>query len=571
MPVFAASVEAGAILVLVVVRSWQPCKWSEAADAFTSVAHRALVGCALAAILAERLFPRIRRACGSRWVLRDADCQGLLVGSTALPLALAAATDGGSSGYDSARLPTASLHFAAAVVCVVLTLSLFLSSAAWCQFFPGRRLSKALILALAAACPVVCASAMPALVKYSVCTVTLYAAALCIFLQEISKCFTVGEAMLVAQATSTAIVDLSVRLTSCVLDSDTAAALQLHTLAAYPDATDLRSMVEAVLEVGLLSTLVAGLLAFGALPPRQPQKQSARLSAPAIVYFYLRLSSAVVLTALGARVLLGRHFVPWLLELIVNDSGHCLVLVYWACALLFGIWAIGVPSSTTVLTIHRKLYHLLALMLFVPVLLLRPLFLQLALGIALALGLLLEFMRASLAPPLAEVLQSFVRANIDERDSGLFVLTHLYLLAGCAAPMWLSGYTGRCASDGGESPLHVMSAGAGIVAVGVGDAAGAVVGIMLGRTRWPQSRKTLEGSAAMFLSMLGAMLMLACLEPGCSSATSSLSLAPSRVSMAVQASLGSLCVTLIEAGTTQIDNVVLPLYLFASLAPSVQW
>jgi dolichol kinase len=39
-----------------------------------------------------------------------------------------------------------------------------------------------------------------------------------------------------------------------------------------------------------------------------------------------------------------------------------------------------------------------------------------------------------------------MRTFIDERDAGSLILTHLYLLVGCAAPVWL--YTPANPSEG---------------------------------------------------------------------------------------------------------------------------
>ncbi|CAN0048700.1 unnamed protein product, partial [Choristocarpus tenellus] len=53
----------------------------------------------------------------------------------------------------------------------------------------------------------------------------------------------------------------------------------------------------------------------------------------------------------------------------------------------------------------------------------------------------------------------------------------------------------------------------GVIVLGVGDMMGAVVGISLGRRghRWPGSRRTLEGSVAVFCSTLLALVAVHCL------------------------------------------------------------
>ena len=63
-------------------------------------------------------------------------------------------------------------------------------------------------------------------------------------------------------------------------------------------------------------------------------------------------------------------------------------------------------------------YHLLALMLFAPALILQPTLLIVSLAIAVALLLVLEALRISGIPRIAPKLHTFMTSFIDERDSG---------------------------------------------------------------------------------------------------------------------------------------------------------
>ncbi len=64
---------------------------------------------------------------------------------------------------------------------------------------------------------------------------------------------------------------------------------------------------------------------------------------------------------------------------------------------------------------------------------------NLALAVALALFMFLEYIRACKIWPLALVLQSFFEGFLDKRDRlGDAILSHIYLLVGCALPIWLS-------------------------------------------------------------------------------------------------------------------------------------
>ena len=84
--------------------------------------------------------------------------------------------------------------------------------------------------------------------------------------------------------------------------------------------------------------------------------------------------------------------------------------------------------------------------------------------------------------------------------------------------------------------------------LGVGDAAAAVVGRWVGKHKWPGSRRTLEGSLAFFLSSVGAVGWVGGTAGGWKD-------------------VGLACglLSLLEAFTGQIDNLVLPVYAVALL------
>ena len=86
-------------------------------------------------------------------------------------------------------------------------------------------------------------------------------------------------------------------------------------------------------------------------------------------------------------------------------------------------------------------------------------------------------------------------------------------------PLWLAdalpGITSlpaAAAGAGAGAPARSVALDvapfAGVVVLGMGDAVASVVGIHLGRCRWPGTRKTVEGTAAAAASMLLLLLLL---------------------------------------------------------------
>jgi dolichol kinase len=54
-------------------------------------------------------------------------------------------------------------------------------------------------------------------------------------------------------------------------------------------------------------------------------------------------------------------------------------------------------------------------------------------------------MRISRVAPLGEILHQSLQVFLDEKDTGPVILSHIYLLLGCALPLWL--YPGDMSND----------------------------------------------------------------------------------------------------------------------------
>ena len=95
----------------------------------------------------------------------------------------------------------------------------------------------------------------------------------------------------------------------------------------------------------------------------------------------------------------------------------------------------------------RKGYHIIALLLFLPALALEPELLAVALAVAFAGLLSLEAVRVGGVPRLSKALTGFMTAFTDARDGGVLFITHLALLVGMAAPIWVAVLSKQGAAD----------------------------------------------------------------------------------------------------------------------------
>ncbi|KAG0050732.1 hypothetical protein BGZ83_004479 [Gryganskiella cystojenkinii] len=173
--------------------------------------------------------------------------------------------------------------------------------------------------------------------------------------------------------------------------------------------------------------------------------------------------------------------------------GLCL---YWVlavgCSIAFFYWmntSISRRSIMGSLNNRRKYYHALAVLMFVPGYLTDEPFMHIAFSVGLAALIFLEYVRYFAVVPFGKEIHLFLVGFLDGRDGGPIILSHLYLLMGCATPVWLAEH-------------HILAGLSGIFSLGVGDAMASIIGKRFGRRRWPGTIKTVEGTIAFVVSVM---------------------------------------------------------------------
>lgn len=131
----------------------------------------------------------------------------------------------------------------------------------------------------------------------------------------------------------------------------------------------------------------------------------------------------------------------------------------------------------------------------------------------------------------------------DHRDQGKIIATPIYLLFGVSFPIWC---------DLLKFGKITNSALAGIASIGIGDSFAALVGVKYGKTRI-FGEKTLEGCVANYASQVVFYLSLWLI-------------APQSFVFSVDLIISLFLTSLLEAVTDQIDNLVLPVFLYSCLA-----
>ncbi|OQO07596.1 hypothetical protein B0A48_07293 [Cryoendolithus antarcticus] len=187
-----------------------------------------------------------------------------------------------------------------------------------------------------------------------------------------------------------------------------------------------------------------------------------------------------------------------------------LLIAYWALVLLLGLLTVFSLTAYVEVDTRRKVFHGTMVVMLLPSTFVDPCACALALSLILAVFLLLEVLRAGQVPPLGKAISRFVAPYVDGRDlRGPVVVSHIFLLIGCAVPLWFSLATALREGDGWELANDQRDVGmiAGVVCVGMGDAAASLVGRRYGRHKWLWvGGKSLEGSAAFVVAVTAGLM-----------------------------------------------------------------
>ncbi|KAI9149366.1 Dolichol kinase sec59 [Paramyrothecium foliicola] len=261
----------------------------------------------------------------------------------------------------------------------------------------------------------------------------------------------------------------------------------------------------------------------------------------------------------------------WVEHVRHSDFGEAnmrlFISAYWVVILITGLTIVFQLKNTVEVDTRRKVFHFMMVGMFLPATFIDPTFAALALSIVLAIFLFLDLMRASQLPPLSKPIASFLAPYVDGRDfRGPVVISHIFLLIGCAIPLWLAlaslPRTGTGFATGWEVPTREASMVSGVVCVGLGDAAASLIGRRFGRHKWLWGGgKSLEGSVAFAAAVFfGLMAANAWLRVGGWPATGGqASVLTSVRNAGVCGSMASLTEAVLTGGN---DNVIVPVVLW---------
>lgn len=228
----------------------------------------------------------------------------------------------------------------------------------------------------------------------------------------------------------------------------------------------------------------------------------------------------------------------WLVDHIFSTHQRISLFSLWlstvtACVSFSTSWSRTVGQTNSMV---RKVFHLAIGIVFITGYNQDIEFTQFAAGGMLIVLFLLEVIRAWNLPPLGQPLEKVCVSLRGGWDNKYITMSHIYLMIGTFIPLWLL--------RSGSSKLSISS---GLISLGVGDSAAALIGTFFGSTKIKSSsNKTLEG----LFGNICAMIIFKIIWIGYTDFNTEYSFVIAAVLTAI-----------IEALMTTCDNLILPLVM----------
>lgn len=254
--------------------------------------------------------------------------------------------------------------------------------------------------------------------------------------------------------------------------------------------------------------------------------------------------------------LIRRNPLMWLFQFLLQTQTRVYLLAYWAVLATLACTVVLYQNSKRssgskkhqASTVIRKYFHFIVVVTYIPGLIYDRKLLHVAAVVCLVVFILLEYIRYFTIKPFGHLLRQLLSLFLDERDSGPLILSHIYLLLGMSISVWL--FPRSCAPKGTLSGAGALAPYSGVLSVGIGDSVASICGSTMGEIKWPGTKKTFEGTMTSIFAQIITIAIILIFD-------STVDLNASYSWILVSVSL----VSALEAYTTQVDNLLLPLYL----------
>ena len=265
------------------------------------------------------------------------------------------------------------------------------------------------------------------------------------------------------------------------------------------------------------------------------------------------------------------EIIQWLISYCLNHDKNVFRLGFYVVALIILVPVIPFVVRRYELTTitSRKLFHLLSIVLFsYDIAMSHTIFLHIAMAGATVVFFIIEMFKVVV--PLSNVQKTimlYVAPYLDNRDKNRpIIVSHIYLLLGCALPVWLVNIAKLHSTNDTNNISMVEKAynlllPVGLVTVGVGDTVAAIVGSNYGRSKWISgSNRSYEGTLAGFAASVAVWYMFYNLYVDENEGNMIFQMGFKRGGLFIAISS-----SLLEAITDESDNLVVPIHTMVVL------
>lgn len=351
---------------------------------------------------------------------------------------------------------------------------------------------------------------------------------LCTFIQhdllfKAKRTFTIGESSIIAQISSATFLTWALITYS-------------RFTGAGPFTVNLP--IELILNIGFILFAIVFLPSYLIMSQKPNTLKKYTLIVTCIIVSYIRVEY-LINTKQNTSPL------KWLVNYIFSTHQRISLFSLWlstltGCLSFATTWSRMVGTTNSLV---RKIFHLAIAIVFISGYNQDLDFTRFAAGGMLIVVLLLEIIRAWQLKPLGYQLERVCQALRGKWDNKYLTLSHVYLLIGSFMPLWILPNDSKITSK--------LLLSSGLLSVGVGDTAAAVVGTFFGKTKFKgKSGKTLEG----LIGNIIAMILFKMIWVGYTNFIEDFSFV-----------IATVLTALVEAITDNCDNLILPLVMILFL------
>ena len=319
--------------------------------------------------------------------------------------------------------------------------------------------------------------------------------------------------------------------------------------AQYFNATESTNGITLMIELLIISTVIVLIFLFPLFYLKANFKEDFKVTILLDILFYL-LSFVLV------KLIYFDHFYKyfnvsifvWIFRFITSRSVYLMIIIYWVSIIIMCFGIIWFYLNTTMhqtevpKTVVRKFFHIIVVLIFIPSIY-DPGFMAVITSHVFVVFIIVETIRCTKIEPFWNLIQVTFQSFTDEQDRGILIITNIYLLVGLSFPFWLEYES--------NNTLDVIPLLSGVISIGVGDSFASIVGTYYAAKKWPYSKKTYGGTIACLLSQIFAIVFV---------------LYAWRTEMSVSLLslylLSCVLISLLETFSSQIDNLVLPIYSY---------